>query len=56
MTDFNDFVREFSASSNEAVGTSFFAMRSSPLLGILQECFNSLEVCLDVISFLQLLS
>ena len=61
MTNINDLVQEFWTSSNGAVGTSFFAMRSGCLFKILQECFNSLEndvmarVCFDVISFLRLL-
>ena len=50
MTDINDLVQEFWTSSNGAVGTSFFAMRSSCLFGILQKCFESL-VCFDIISF-----
>ena len=48
MTDINDLVQEFWTSSNEAVGTSFFAMRR--LLGILQLCFKHV-VCFDIISF-----
>ena len=53
MTDINDFVQasEFGTSTNGAVETSFFAMRSSRLLGILETCFESLEddvkVCFD---------
>ena len=52
MTEFNDSLQEFWTSSNGAVGTSFFARRSSCLL-ILQKCFDSLEhdvrlmVCFD---------
>ena len=57
MTDINDLVQEFWTSCNgAAIGTSFFAMRSSCLLGILQKCLDSLEVCFDTISFLRLLS
>ena len=61
MADINDLLQEFWNSSNGAVGTSFFAMRSSCLLGILHKCFNSLELevtvcfCHDY-SFLRLLS
>ena len=53
MTDINDLLQEFQTSSHgaQAVGTSFFPMRSSCLFGILKECFNSLEVCFDIISF-----
>ena len=49
MSGINDLVQEFWTSSNGAVGTS--AMRGSCLLGILQKCFDSLEVCFDIISF-----
>jgi hypothetical protein len=50
MTDINDLVQEFwMASSDGAVGASFFAMRR--LLEILQNCFDFLEVCFDIISF-----
>jgi hypothetical protein len=43
MSDINDLVQdsEFWTTSND--GASFFAMRR--LLEILQECFDSLEVC-----------
>ena len=51
MIDINDLVQEFWNSSNGAVVTSFFAMRSSCLLRILQKCFDSLEVSFDIISF-----
>ena len=62
MTDINDLVKdlEFGSPSNRAVQveTSFFAMRSSRLLGILLCCFVCLErdvrmqvVCFDIISF-----
>ena len=50
MIDINDLLQGFWTSSNGAVGTSFFAMRSSRLLGILKRCFDSLEVCFDIIS------
>jgi hypothetical protein len=51
MSDINDLVEEFwTASSGGAVGASFFAMRH--LFEILQECFYTLEVCLDLISIL----
>ena len=54
MTDINDLVQEFWTSRIGAVETSSIAMRSSRLLGILQECFHSLEskfvVCFDIIS------
>ena len=53
MTDINDLLQEFWTSSNGAVETSFFAMRSSCLLGILKICFdilmNDILVCFDVI-------
>ena len=49
MTDINDLVQEFWRTSSDGVtGTSFFEMRR--LLEILQECFDSLEVCFDIIS------
>ena len=52
MTDINDLLQEFWTSSNGDVGTSFFAMRSGCLLGILQKCSDYfLEVCFDIISF-----
>ena len=48
MTDINDLVQEFwRTSSDGAVGASFFEMRR--LLEILQECFDNLEVCFDII-------
>ena len=51
MTDINDLVQEFWRTSSDGVtGTSFFEMRR--LLEILQECFDSLEVCFDIISVL----
>ena len=43
MTDINDLVQEFWTSSNGAVGTSFFGMRSGCLFEILQWCFDCLE-------------
>jgi hypothetical protein len=44
MTDINDLVQEFlRTSSDGAVEASLFAMRR--LLGILQGCFDILEVC-----------
>ena len=47
MTDINDFVQEsWRTSSDGAVKASFFAMRR--LLGILQDCFNNLDVCFAV--------
>ena len=54
MTDINDLLQEFWTSSDgaQAVGTSFFPMRSSCLFGILKECFNSLEVCFDILRLL----
>ena len=59
MTDINDLVQEIWTSRIGAVETSFIAMRSSRLLGILQRCFDFLErkvvVCFDIISFLGLL-
>ena len=49
MTDINHLVQEFwRTSSDEAVGASFFEMRR--LLEILQDCFDNLEVCFDIIS------
>ena len=52
VTDIIDLVQEFWTStwtsSNGAVGTSFFARRSSCLLKILQKCFESFD-CLDVV-------
>ena len=51
MTNINDLMQEFWITSNAAVGTSFFAIRSDRLLGILEKCFNHLEVCFDIISF-----
>ena len=51
MTDIDDLLQEFWTSSNGAVGTSFFAMRSSCLFRILEKCYGSLAVCFDVISF-----
>ena len=57
MMDINDLVQEFWTLSDEAVGTSFFAMRSSCLLGILRTCFKSIvevRVCFDIISFFSL--
>ena len=58
MTDINNLVQgsEFERSIN--LNGAVFAMRSSRLLGILQRCFDSLEVddmvCFDIISFLRL--
>ena len=50
MTDINDLVQEFlKTSSDGAVGASIPAMRL--LLGILQRCLNSLEVCFNIVSF-----
>ena len=49
MTDYNDLLQEFQTSSNGAVGTSFFAKGSIRLYGILKECYNSLEVCFDIV-------
>ena len=49
MADINNLLQEFQTSSKGAVGTSFFAMRSSRLYGILKECYNSLEVCLGIV-------
>ena len=57
MTDVSDLVQEFwTTSSDGAVEESFnfFAMRR--LLEILKQCFDSLEVRFDIISFLRLLS
>ena len=51
MTDINDLVQEFQTSSNGAVGTSFFLMRSVRLLGILQKCYDSFEVCFYIFTF-----
>ena len=54
MTDIYNLVQEFKfwTSSTGAVETSFFAMRSSRLLGILQTCFDSLEInVIHIISF-----
>ena len=51
MTNINDLMQEFWITSNAAVGTSFFAIRSDRLLGILEECFNHLEVCLILFLF-----
>jgi hypothetical protein len=49
MTNINDLVQEFwTTSSDGAVGASFFAMRR--LFEILQGCFDSSEVCFDIIS------
>ena len=49
MTDINCLVQEsWTTSSDEAVGSSFFAMRR--LFEILQRCFVILEVCFDIIS------
>ena len=42
MTDISDLLQKFWTTSNGAVEASFFAMRSSCLLGILQICFDSL--------------
>ena len=47
MTDVNDFVQELMASSDRAVGTSFFAMVY--LDEILEMCFHLLHVCCDII-------
>ena len=55
MTDINDLVQEFlSSSSDEAVGASILPMRR--LREILQRCFSSLGVCLNIVSFLRQLS
>ena len=60
MTDISDLLQKFWTTSNGAVEASFFAMRSSCLLGILQICFDSLVdddmvnddmVCFDIIPF-----
>ena len=51
MTDINDLVQGFWNSSNGAVGTSFFLMRSVCLLGILQKCYDSFEVCFYIFTF-----
>ena len=48
MTDINDLVQEFWRTSIDGAGASFFAMRR--LLEILQECFDNLEVCSNIIS------
>ena len=53
MTDINGLVQEF-WTSNGAVRTSFFVMRSSRLVGNFQWCFKT--VCSDIVSFLRLLS
>ena len=47
MTGINDLVQELTSDDSNAVGASFFAMLR--LLEILQECFNILEVCFDII-------
>ena len=49
MTDINDLVQEFwMTSSDGAVVAPFFEMRR--LLGILQKCFDHLDVCFDIIT------
>ena len=55
MTDINDLVQEFRKTSRDGVGAAFFAMRH--LFRILQECYDNLEVCLDILfPFLRLSS
>ena len=50
MTDINVLVQEFlTSSSHRTVGASILAMRR--LLKILQNCFNSLGVCFNFVSF-----
>ena len=50
MTDINVLVQEFlTSSSHRTVGASILAMRR--LLEILQNCFNSLGVCFNFVSF-----
>ena len=60
MTDINNLVQEFWTSRIGAVETSYIAMRSSRLLGILQKCLYSLEddvkVYFNIISFFLLQS
>ena len=46
MSDINDLVREFRRTSSD-VGASFFPMRN--LFEILHGCFETLEVCFDII-------
>jgi hypothetical protein len=49
MTDINNLVQEFwRTSSDGAVEAPFFEMRR--LLGILQKCFDYLDVCFDIIA------
>ena len=47
MADINDLVQEFCRTSSD-VAASFLAMRR--LLEILQNCFDNLDVCFDIIS------
>ena len=49
MTDIDELVQMFWTSSDGAVEVPFFAMLR--LLEILQECFDKLEVCLDINPF-----
>ena len=49
MADISDLVQEFSTTSSDGVtGAPFFAMRH--LFKFLQQCFETLEVCFDIIS------
>ena len=47
MKDVNDLVQEFWRTSRDGVGATFFAMRH--LFKILQECYENLEVCFDIL-------